>query len=101
MVKCPTCGKENFSGNRFCGDCGTNLSIAKMYCIYCRREFSDGEKFCTYCGEKLFSWEDYCYITMGETPSLICSECGKKVKPIAVEIHNRCPHCGAKPFKYK
>lgn len=98
MIKCPNCNESNHGENNFCRECGADLSIVKMYCLHCGIVFTDGEKFCTNCGNRLKSWAEYDLI---KSDVLQCSECGKQVKTIAVQIHNKCPHCGAKPFKSK
>jgi class 3 adenylate cyclase/tetratricopeptide (TPR) repeat protein len=47
---CPSCGAENPAGKRFCGDCGSVLSLT---CSACGAENPDGKKFCGDCGAPL------------------------------------------------
>jgi class 3 adenylate cyclase/tetratricopeptide (TPR) repeat protein len=49
-VRCVSCGFENASGVRFCGNCGTAL---KLRCGGCGFENSLGSKFCGECGKPL------------------------------------------------
>src|SRR5206468_79691 len=44
---CPSCGAENPSGKKFCGDCGTALA---MTCSSCGSAIEPGKKFCGDCG---------------------------------------------------
>lgn len=55
MIKCPSCGKRNPNDNKFCGECGTDLSEAEMHCPNCGKIHVNGEKFCTECGEILIN----------------------------------------------
>lgn len=59
MIKCPNCGKRNPNKNKFCGDCGTDLSEAQMHCLNCGTIHVGGEKFCTECGDKLITQKEY------------------------------------------
>lgn len=81
MVKCPTCGKINPEGNRFCGECGTDLSNTEMYCTSCRKIHVDGEKFCTSCGTKLVTKTEYERLQMKMMEDMK----RKKEKPFAVK----------------
>lgn len=49
--KCPSCGKDNAKGKKFCTKCGTKLGK----CPKCDAPLNDkpGQKFCTKCSEKL------------------------------------------------
>jgi predicted amidophosphoribosyltransferase len=51
-TKCPSCGEEVAAGQKFCGECGTNV-FAKPKCSSCGAEASPGTKFCGECGTKL------------------------------------------------
>ena len=59
MIKCPNCGKRNPGGNKFCGECGTNLIEAERYCPNCDKMHNEGEKFCTQCGTRLVNKTEY------------------------------------------
>src|SRR5262245_8984410 len=49
-MKCPSCGFENASGIKFCGECGSSL---KIKCSSCGFENAPGIKFCGECGKLL------------------------------------------------
>src|SRR5262252_7036290 len=50
-VKCPRCGRENPVGQKFCGDCGSRLSLT---CPGCGSTANPpGQKFCGECGQSL------------------------------------------------
>lgn len=53
---CPACGKEQETGNRFCFQCGQNLSTEQSeerYCSHCGAKVKNGMLFCIECGIKL------------------------------------------------
>ena len=47
---CPSCGRENRKGRRFCVECGTKLELT---CGSCGAACTPGEKFCGECGAPL------------------------------------------------
>jgi hypothetical protein len=47
---CPSCGFENASGIKFCGECGASL---KLKCASCGFENAPAIKFCGECGKPL------------------------------------------------
>jgi class 3 adenylate cyclase len=49
-VRCSSCGFENASGIKFCGECGSAL---KLRCLGCSFENAAGLKFCGECGNPL------------------------------------------------
>jgi len=49
-MKCPKCQTENPELNKFCRECGANLSLP---CPQCGAEVLPGDKFCGKCGHKL------------------------------------------------
>jgi class 3 adenylate cyclase/tetratricopeptide (TPR) repeat protein len=49
-VNCPACGTLNEAGRKFCGECGTSLSVA---CPSCGTANVPGVKFCGECGTGL------------------------------------------------
>jgi class 3 adenylate cyclase len=49
-MKCPRCQHENFSGVKFCGECGSRL---EALCPSCRASNPPTNKFCNECGESL------------------------------------------------
>ncbi len=48
--RCPNCGSPTVPGQRFCGGCGAQLSLA---CPQCRITVSPGTRFCPNCGATL------------------------------------------------
>lgn len=56
-IICPSCGKNNPIGTRFCGGCGAKLEIPavpqKKTCPSCAAEIETGTKFCSECGARL------------------------------------------------
>jgi len=48
--RCPNCGSPIAPGQRFCGGCGAQLSLA---CPQCRITVSPGTRFCPNCGATL------------------------------------------------
>ena len=49
-MKCPKCDSENRETRKYCGECGTRLSLL---CPQCGSENLAGEKFCGECGHDL------------------------------------------------
>ena len=49
-IPCPTCGKANAAGTKFCADCGGKMEVAKVPCVKCGAELREGAKFCSECG---------------------------------------------------
>src|SRR5262245_10524755 len=49
-MRCPSCGFENASGIKFCGECGGPL---KLKCPTCGFANAPGIKFCGECGKPL------------------------------------------------
>lgn len=57
MSKCPNCGYESDSENKFCPKCGQKQTIR---CPKCGNETSSENDFCPECGNKLSdNQEDY------------------------------------------
>ncbi len=77
-VPCPSCGKPNAVGVKFCSDCGGKMEIAKVPCIKCGAELREGAKFCSECG------------TSQEKAK--CTNCQYELAPGA----KFCPECGTK-----
>ena len=108
MIKCPNCGKINYDSNKFCSECGTDLSEAVMYCPKCYEKYYQCEKFCTECGTKLIPMKEHLLNLerikreKGELENKrreeklkrkqgvkICPSCGKKILKNAI----RCKYC--------
>jgi predicted amidophosphoribosyltransferase len=49
-MQCAACGSENEVGRKFCGECGSALSLA---CPTCGGSNTPGVKFCGECGAAL------------------------------------------------
>ena len=47
---CAACGNENEAGRKFCGECGSALTLA---CPSCGASNAPGVKFCGECGAAL------------------------------------------------
>ena len=77
-VTCPSCGKPNASGVKFCFDCGGKMELAKVPCVKCSAELREGAKFCSECGS-----------TQEKTK---CANCQAELAPGA----KFCPECGTK-----
>ena len=85
MIKCPNCGKRNPNDNKFCGECGTDLSEAEMQCPKCEKIHKDGEKFCTNCGTKLVTKIEYIIMKDGER-DLFFKELSESLDDISVMV---------------
>src|ERR1700677_2850469 len=49
-MMCPRCSAESPAGQKFCGECGTALTLA---CPSCGTASPPGQKFCGECGTPL------------------------------------------------
>jgi membrane protease subunit (stomatin/prohibitin family) len=78
MIPCPTCGKPNASGTKFCGECGGKMEVAKVPCVKCGAELREGAKFCSECGSS--------------QEKAKCANCQAELAPGA----KFCPECGTK-----
>jgi membrane protease subunit (stomatin/prohibitin family) len=77
-VPCPSCGKHNAAGTKFCGDCGAKMETAKVPCVKCGAELREGAKFCSECGST--------------QEKAKCANCQAELAPGA----KFCPECGTK-----
>ena len=77
-VSCPTCGKQNAVGVKFCADCGGKMEVAKVPCVKCGVELREGAKFCSECG--------------ATQEKAKCANCQAELAPGA----KFCPECGTK-----
>jgi class 3 adenylate cyclase/tetratricopeptide (TPR) repeat protein len=55
VTTCSNCGAENPSGQKFCGECGTQLAVT---CSACGTANPPGQRFCGECGSPLFAREE-------------------------------------------
>jgi membrane protease subunit (stomatin/prohibitin family) len=79
-VPCPSCGKPNAAGVKFCADCGGKMEIAKVPCVKCSAELREGAKFCSECGatqEKAKCGKCQFELAAG---AKFCPECGTKTE---------------------
>lgn len=77
-VACPTCGKQNAPGAKFCADCGAKMEIAQVPCVKCGANLREGAKFCSECG--------------ATQEKAKCANCQHELAPGA----KFCPECGTK-----
>jgi len=77
-VPCPSCGKLNAAGVKFCSDCGSKMETAKVPCVKCGAQLREGAKFCSECG------------STQEKPT--CANCQHELLPTS----KFCPECGTK-----
>jgi membrane protease subunit (stomatin/prohibitin family) len=80
MIACPSCGKPNAAGTKFCGDCGGKMEIAKVPCVKCGAELREGAKFCSECGSS--QEKQKCSNCQAElnAGAKFCNDCGTKVE---------------------
>jgi membrane protease subunit (stomatin/prohibitin family) len=50
---CPSCGKPNNSGAKFCDNCGKPMAVPGLTCPSCKAVSPAGAKFCNACGKPL------------------------------------------------
>ena len=77
-LPCPSCGKANAVGVKFCSDCGGKMEVAKVPCVKCGAELREGAKFCSECGSS--------------QEKAKCTSCQFELAPGA----KFCPECGTK-----
>ncbi len=75
---CPSCGKQNPVGVKFCSDCGAKMEVTKVPCIKCGASLAEGAKFCSECGSS--------------QEKAKCSNCQAEIAPGA----KFCAACGTK-----
>lgn len=75
---CPSCGKQNAAGVKFCADCGSKMEVAKVPCVKCGADLRAGAKFCSECG--------------ASQEKAKCTGCQAELSPGA----KFCPECGTK-----
>ena len=80
-VPCPSCGKANAPGVKFCSDCGGKMEVApkvEVPCVKCGASLREGAKFCSECGatqEKTKCTNCQFELAAG---AKFCPECGTK-----------------------
>jgi membrane protease subunit (stomatin/prohibitin family) len=79
-IACPSCGKPNAVGTKFCGECGSKMEIAKVPCVKCGAELREGAKFCSECGASQEKRKcSNCQAELSANAKF-CNECGTKVE---------------------
>jgi membrane protease subunit (stomatin/prohibitin family) len=79
-IPCPTCGKPNPAGIKFCGECGGKMEVAMVPCVKCGAQLREGAKFCNDCGAKQEKLQcANCQAELG-AGAKFCNECGTKVE---------------------
>ncbi len=82
-VPCPSCGKANAPGVKFCSDCGGKMEVApkvEVPCVKCGASLREGAKFCSECGatqEKAKCSNCQFELAAG---AKFCPECGTKTE---------------------
>lgn len=77
---CPSCGKANAVGAKFCADCGGKMEVAHVPCVKCGAQLREGAKFCSECGstqEKAKCSNCQYELAAG---AKFCPECGTKTE---------------------
>ncbi|HMO79934.1 MAG TPA: SPFH domain-containing protein [Pyrinomonadaceae bacterium] len=78
-IVCPSCGKQNAAGAKFCADCGGKMEVAQVPCVKCGANLREGAKFCSECGssqEKAKCTGCQAELSAG---AKFCPECGTQV----------------------
>lgn len=77
---CPSCGKANAFGAKFCADCGAKMEVAKVPCVKCGAQLREGAKFCSECGST--QEKQKCANCQAELApgAKFCAECGTKTE---------------------
>ncbi len=79
---CPSCGKANAFGAKFCADCGAKMEVAKVPCVKCGAQLREGAKFCSECGSS--QEKEICSNCKAElnAGAKFCPECGTKTESV-------------------
>ena len=77
---CPSCGKANAPGAKFCADCGGKMEIAQVPCVKCAANLREGAKFCSECGAT--QEKEKCAGCQAELAAgaKFCPDCGAKTE---------------------
>lgn len=77
---CPSCGKQNAAGVKFCSDCGGKMEVAKVPCVKCGADLREGAKFCSECGSSQEKAKcSNCEFELA-AGAKFCPECGTKTE---------------------
>jgi len=75
-VTCPSCGKPNSAGAKFCSECGGKMQIAQVPCAKCGATLREGAKFCSECGASQEKQKCTNCETEIAAGAKFCPECG-------------------------
>ena len=77
---CPSCGKANAPGAKFCAECGGKMEIAQVPCVKCAANLREGAKFCSECGAT--QEKEKCAGCQAELAAgaKFCPDCGAKTE---------------------
>ncbi|HVF47751.1 MAG TPA: SPFH domain-containing protein [Pyrinomonadaceae bacterium] len=79
-VPCPSCGKHNAAGVKFCSDCGGKMEMAQVPCVKCGANLREGAKFCSECGSSQEKAKcSNCQFELA-AGAKFCPECGTKTE---------------------
>ena len=79
-VPCPSCGKGNAAGVKFCSDCGGKMEAIQVPCVKCGANLREGAKFCSECGATQEKAKcSNCQFELA-TGAKFCPECGTKTE---------------------
>ncbi len=81
VIICPSCGAQNSQGQKFCGNCGTNMQASRtIKCPNCGADVPKNNKFCGQCGTAIMA-KTHCPNCGAENPpgNKFCKECGTKL----------------------
>ncbi len=80
-MACPSCGKHNAAGAKFCADCGGKMEVSQVPCVKCGASLRDGAKFCSECGST--QEKAKCTGCQAELAprAKFCPDCGTKTEP--------------------
>ncbi len=95
LTNCPKCNAAIVPGNKFCVECGENLStvsgnVEALTCPQCKRKLPPGNHFCIQCGQSV----EVSQAIVDNVP-LRCSKCQIELK--ATDVY--CPNC-AEPTNF-
>ncbi|CAN5583308.1 hypothetical protein BH24ACI3_BH24ACI3_09500 [soil metagenome] len=78
VIACPSCGKQNTTGAKFCADCGGKMEVSQVPCVKCGASLREGAKFCSECGST--QEKEKCTGCQAELApgAKFCPECGTK-----------------------
>ncbi|MCJ7634256.1 SPFH domain-containing protein [Candidatus Bathyarchaeota archaeon] len=82
VVICNKCGSQNRAGQKYCGNCGSNLMPPRIVkCPNCQTENPETMKFCGNCGKPLQQVEITCSKcgTKNQAGTKFCGNCGEKL----------------------